>query len=140
LNPDTLRDTLVLDTSAVLAFLNRADPDHVAVRAVLQDPKVALIVPVGIMAEIGYLVETRLGQDVLGLFLQDILSENFTLDCGAEDTSRVRDLVARYRDMRLGYADAVVIACAERSSRKIVSLDRRHLDVVRREIAFDLMP
>ena len=132
--------SLVLDTSAVLAFLNRADVGHASVQEVLLREREPLVIPVGIMAEIGYLVETRLGQRVLSLFLQDIASGNFALDCGFEDVLRVRTLVERYADMSLGYADAVVIACAERSGLRIASLDRRHLNVVNREISFELLP
>ena len=132
--------SLVLDTSAVLAFLNRADAGHARVRSVLLEEREPLVVPVGIMAEIGYLVETRLGQRVLSLFLQDVAKGNFALDCGLEDISRIRELVERYADMSLGYADAVVIACAERSGLRIASLDRRHLNVVNREIHFELLP
>ncbi len=62
------------------------------------------------------------------------------LDCGLEDMSRVQALVERYADMSLGYADAVVIACTERSGLRIISLDRRHLNVVNREIQFELLP
>ena len=132
--------SLVLDTSAVLAFLNRADAGHVRVRGALLKEREPLVIPVGIMAEIGYLVETRLGQHVLALFLQDIAQGNFALDCGLEDTLRVQALVERYADMSLGYADAVVTACAERSGLRIISLDRRHLDIVNREIGFELLP
>ena len=132
--------SLVLDTSAVLAFLNRADVGHESVREVLLGKREPLVIPVGIMAEIGYLVETRLGQRVLSLFLQDIAGGNFTLDCGLKDVTRVGALVERYADMSLGYADAVVVACAERSGLRIISLDRRHLNVVNREIPFELLP
>ena len=132
--------SLVLDTSAVLAFLNRADAEHASVREVLSRERETLIVPVGIMAEIGYLVETRLGQRVLSLFLQDISEGNFTLDCGLGDVARVQALVERYADMSLGYADAVVIVYAERSGLRLISLDRRHLNVVNREIPFELLP
>ncbi len=45
---------------------------------------------------------------------------------------RIAELVARYRDLPLGTADASVIATAERLSiADIATLDRRHFTVAR---------
>jgi uncharacterized protein len=131
--------SLVLDTSAVLALLNRSEPHHVAVKGVLLAAPGDLIIPTGILAEIGYLVENRLSHAVFDLFLEDILDGNFTLDCGNNDITRIRHLSARYSNLPLGYADAAVIACAERLTTGIVSLDKRHFEVVQRELGFELL-
>src|SRR5690348_11577901 len=56
------------------------------------------------------------------------------LDCGERDIGRVRQLIARYDDLPLGSADAFVAACAERNGARILTLDRRHFDVVGREL------
>ncbi|HEV3311406.1 MAG TPA: hypothetical protein VG815_12910 [Chloroflexota bacterium] len=42
-------------------------------------------------------------------------------------------LVARYEDMPLGFSDASVIASAERNGRLVLTLDRRHFNVVAAE-------
>ncbi len=101
----------------------------------LEDPG-PYVVPAGILAEITYLIERRLGVRVLEGFIEDLESGGLTLDCGEEDLPRIRELVTRYADLPLGFADASVVACAEReggSAGRVLTLDRRHFDVVARE-------
>ena len=112
-----------LDSSVLFALLNRKDRDHERVIAALRASKPPFYIPTGILAEIAYLIEQRLGQSVLMAFLSDIKKGNFTLDCGETDLPRVETLVARYEDLPLGLADALVIACAERRGGKVLSLD-----------------
>jgi predicted nucleic acid-binding protein len=73
-------------------------------------------------------------------FLADLERGNLTLDCGDEGLPRVRELVARYSDLPLGYADAAVIACAERHGGLVLTLDRRDFGVVAREETIRLLP
>ena len=96
--------------------------------------------PVGILAEIAYLVETRLGNKVFDAFLRDIEARHFSLDCGLESVGDVRRLAERYADLPLGYADATVITCALKYGGRVVSLDRRDFEVVQRELDFTLLP
>ncbi len=58
-------------------------------------------------------VEHRLGIKVLDSFAGDLQAGGFSLDCGEQALSRVRELLTRYADLRLGFADATVIACAD---------------------------
>jgi predicted nucleic acid-binding protein len=44
--------------------------------------------------------------------------------------------VIRYADLPLGFADAAVIACAERAKAEVLTFDRRDFEVVRREGTF----
>lgn len=131
---------ITLDTSGLFALLNRADPDHArAVEALGSDPG-PFLVPAAILAEIAYLIEHRLGNQVLDAFLVDLVSHDFTLECGEEDLPRVRELVGRYADLPLGFADAAVIACAERSGGSVLTLDTRDFGVVAREGTITLVP
>jgi len=98
------------------------------------------LVPAGILAEIGFLVETRMGTDVLVAFLADLEQHAFTLANTEDDLARVRELVRQYADLPLGLADSTVVACAERSGGKVLTLDRRHFGVVAREGTIELLP
>jgi predicted nucleic acid-binding protein len=124
---------IVLDTSALLGLLDADDPDHGACAAALAGERAPYVVPAGILAEVAYLVERKLGLDVLEVFLADLASGALTLDCGEEDLGRIAELARRYEDLRLGFADASVIACAERSGGRVMTLDRRDFAVVARE-------
>lgn len=131
---------ITLDTSGLFALLNRKDPDHESVKATVIESPGPFLVPAGIMAEIAYLIERRLGVEVLDRFLEDLENGGLALECGEEDLSRVRELVQRYADLSLGFADSSVIACAERNGGRVLTLDRRDFGVVAREGGITLLP
>jgi predicted nucleic acid-binding protein len=131
---------IVLDTSGVFAALAVDDRHHAAAAAALDADRGPYVIPAGILAEVGYMIETKLGAPVLDAFLDDLIEGAFSFDCGEADLTRIRELVSRYADMPLGLADASVIACAERTSGRILTFDRRDFGVVAREGRFQLVP
>jgi predicted nucleic acid-binding protein len=131
---------ITLDTSAPCALLNPRDRAHrSAVEALEADPG-PYLVPSATLGEISYLVEERLRVSVLDLLLADLESGAFTLDCGEDDLGRTRQLVGRYADLALGYVDAAVIACAERSGGRVLTFDRRDFRVVAAEGTITVLP
>jgi hypothetical protein len=131
---------ITLDTSAVLALLNRRDPAHEAVVAELKSDDGPYLIPAGILGEIGYLAERRLRPEALDKLLGDLEERAFELDCGDERLGRVRELVSRYADLPLGLADATVVACAEKNQGRVLTLDVRHFTVVGREVGLTVLP
>ncbi len=89
--------------------------------------------PVLVITEVTYLLGTRLGADAEVRFIGDLAAGNLLPESVvASDWMRIAELVARYRDLPLGTADASVIAAAERLAiGTIATLDRRHFGVVR---------
>jgi hypothetical protein len=131
---------ITLDTSAILALLDRREAHHRSAVAILEADPGPYLVPAGILAEVGFMVETRLGARVLDLFLADLESGAFALDCGEGDLARIRQLVRDYADLPLGTADASVIACAERSGGRVLTFDVRDFSVVARESPIAIVP
>ena len=76
------------------------------------------------------MVEQRLGQSVLDTLLSDLVEGAFTVECGEEDLERAQQVMDRYKQLPLGVADALVIACAERHGGRVLSFDFRHFGVV----------
>ena len=131
---------ITLDTSALYALLNRLDRGHaVAVETLNSDPG-PYLVPAVTLGEIAFLVEERLGSRVLDLLLADLESGAYTLDCGEADLGRARQLVLRYEALSLGYVDAAVIACAERSGGRVMTFDLRDFGVVAAEGTITILP
>ena len=58
-----VRRTVIVDTSALLAFFDRNEPDHAAVAGVVAATTDALVVAPYVLAELDYLVATRHGVD-----------------------------------------------------------------------------
>jgi uncharacterized protein len=130
---------MTLDTSAVLALLNKKDINHQRIKnAVFAQPPPYLI-PTGILTEIAYLVETRFGMQTMNAFINDICAGVFQLEHVKADLERVQILTERYQNLPLGTADALVVACAERNDGLIISLDR-HFWVVAGEGKIHVQP
>jgi uncharacterized protein len=131
---------LTIDSSGLIALLVARDPDHAAAIEAITEERGALLVPAGILGEAAYMIERRGGADALDVFLHDLEAGAFTLDCGEDDLARIRALVARYRSLPLGFADAAVVACAERSGGAVLTFDRRDFAVVAGEGIISLRP
>ncbi len=131
---------ITLDTSGLFALLNRKDPHHERARSAFIEDRGPHLVPAGILAEITYLIERSLHLEVLTTFVADLEAGRFILECGEEDFGRIRELVKRYEDLPLGFADASVISCAERNGGKVLTLDRRHFGVVAAEGGISVLP
>lgn len=134
------RPVITLDTSGLYALLNRRDRSHAAALAALDGDPGPYLVPAATLGEVAYLVEDRLGIKVLDLLLADLESEAYTLDCGEADLGRARQLVQRYEDLSLGYVDAAVIACAERTGGRVLTFDLRDFGVVAAEGTITILP
>jgi predicted nucleic acid-binding protein len=132
---------IVLDTSAIFAAANIGDRDHEVIVAEIERDPGPYIVPAGILAECTYMLQRALGFDAVDAFVEDLESHGFTLECGDADITRIRALLRRYRDLPLDFADAAVIACAERIGGKAVTTDHRHfIPVARGEKTFLVLP
>ncbi len=99
-----------------------------------------LVLPAGIMGELAYMVESRVSGAAFDAVLRDIERGLYMLDCGEGDIPRIRKLIRRYAGFPLGYADASVIACAERLHAPVFTFDRRHFIVVASEGSFTVVP
>lgn len=132
----------IVDSGPLYAIIDAADEDHAVSREVLNRDELELVIPTLVVAEVSYLVGTRLGPGVEGRFLRS-LSEVEVESPAVDDWSRIAQLVDEYSDLPLGGTDASVVALAERlDTDVIVTLDRRHFSVVRPRhcAAFTLLP
>lgn len=124
---------IVADTSGLLALFNRREPAHAAVRGVVEAEPEPLIVSPYVVAELDYLVGTRMGTDAEVAVLSELSSGAYHLDhLGPEDLEQAARVVARYRDLRVGVADAsIVVLAARHRTRTVLTLDRRHFGALR---------
>jgi predicted nucleic acid-binding protein len=130
---------ITLDTSGLVAVVSPTDRHHQEVVSILRSDPGPRLIPAGILAEIGYLLEQRAGPHLVRSFVRDLEEQAYVLDCGEENLPRVRQLMDRYHDLPLGLADAVTIACAERHEGRVLSLDH-HFAVVGREGTITVLP
>ena len=124
---------MIVDTSALLAFFDTDEPDHRAVSTVLNGATEPLAVSPYVLAELDYLVASRLGVAAELAVLGELAGGAWDLPAmDADDLAKASSIIERYGDQEIGVADASIVVLADRyRTRTIVSLDRRHFDVVR---------
>jgi uncharacterized protein len=127
-----------------VAAADRADKDHAACRALLEDDEGPLVTSAMVLAEAAYLICRQLGPDAEAALYATILGGQLEVD-GPQlgDWARIRELVTTYASLRLGGTDASVITLAERhGATRIATLNQRDFTVVRprHADAFELLP
>ena len=125
---------MIVDTSALLAYFNSREPDHGDVARVIDEhADGVLVVSPYVVAELDYLVATRIGVDAELTVLRELSSGAWHLaDFDADNLERASAVIEKYRDQDIGLADAsnVVLADQHRTT-TILTLDRRHFEVLR---------
>jgi predicted nucleic acid-binding protein len=134
--------TIVLDTSVVVAFMNRRDDDHEEVVAWMETIGEDLATTPLILAEIDHLVSRGGGEDAAAAFYDDLSRGAYLVEWWPE---AVRETVeAARKNPGTGLADASLLALAARlGTARIATLDERHFRVVfplTGEAAFTLLP
>lgn len=124
---------MIVDTSALLAFFDTDEPDHDAVSAVIGGATEPLVVSPYVVAELDYLVASRLGVSAELAVLRELTGGAWDLPAiEVEALARARAVIERYADQEVGVADASNVILAERyRTRTIATLDHRHFDVLR---------
>jgi predicted nucleic acid-binding protein len=131
---------ITLDTSAIVALLNRSDSHHADAARALASRGGPTVVPLGILSEVDHVLSSTLGPQASVAFLLGLEQGDSLLDPGDGDIPRIRELLARYAELRLAYADAAVVACAERNGGRILTFDPRPFEVVARDVPISLVP
>lgn len=96
---------LVADTPALFAFLNRHDRHNKAVVKLFLTGKSPIIVPVAVLSELAWLVETNVGHHALAAFLDNCRNGGFQLVWQEANVPRVQKLMQRHADLPPGFAD-----------------------------------
>ena len=106
---------LLVDAGALYAQADRADPHHGAVVEILRAERGPLVTSQIAVAEADYLMLTRLGLDVEFAFLQDLAAGTFLAEClSRQELGLALEVARRYRDLKLGVADAALVVLAQR--------------------------
>ena len=134
----------MVDAGPLYAYVDVDDRHHDECLRLLETHPGPLVVPLLVVTEVVYLLESRLGADAEIRFLGDLAAGNLLVEPVAPaDWIRIAELVSVYQDLPLGTVDASVVAAAERRKiTAVATLDRRHLSVVRpsHAPAFEIVP
>lgn len=125
---------IALDTSGLLSLLDASQKQHgVCVKALAQARPPFLLSPF-VLAEVDYLLATRIGVNEEQAFLEEVANGAYQLEpFSAGDVADARGVIERYRDLEIGLADAsLVVLCDRYGIRDVLTLDERHFRALRR--------
>lgn len=133
---------IVLDTSVVVAFMNRRDDDHEQVAAWMAATEEELLTTPLIVAEIDHLVSRAGGTGAARAFYEDLSSGAYVVEWWPEAIFETVATASKRQDV--GLADASLVALAARlNTTRVATLDERHFRTARPltgEAAFTLLP
>lgn len=135
---------VLADTGPLYALIDRSDAWHGrVVRWWAEEPR-RVVIPVTVLPEVSYLLQTRIGAMAEQAFVRAVADGEFVIEpLEPGDTARAAELMREYPDLPLGFVDASIVAIAERlEARQILTTDRRHFGVIRprHTDAFSLLP
>ncbi len=123
---------VLVDTSAIIAFCDKRHTLNVQLRDLISDDDNVYIIPSPVVTEACYILNSRFGARFEISFIKEIIKTNFLFEpVKFEDFSRIAELLLKYDNLNLGFADGAIIAISERlGTNKIITLDRKHFEVV----------
>ena len=137
------RKITISDTGFVVALLNQSDIKHSDVVAIYQNYQ-QILLPQTVLAEVAYLVGRSAGVSTVAAFLKGLSASRFHLIPLSEtDVIRVSEILEEYKDSRIDFVDATVMAIAERLKiTLILTLDQRDFRLFRPKHCegFEILP
>lgn len=110
----------------------------------IEDTQTSLVLSPFVLAELDYLLATRIGHDAEVAVLEEVERGAYHLESfSAEDVRDSRHLIELYKDLGIGLADASNVVLAHRyDTLDILTLDQRHFRTLKssRDQPFRLLP
>lgn len=123
---------IVVDTSGLLSLIDEHQRHHAACAAVVMGAPGPFLLSPFVLAELDYLLATRIGSRAQRALLDEVARGAYRLEPFSNaDVGAARDLMAQYPDIPLGLADASIVVLAARyGTRDVLTLDERHFRAV----------
>ncbi len=135
---------LVIDTGPIVALLDGDDEAHERCAELLSSTREWRVIPSPVLPEVDALCRRYQAREAFARLLENVRRGAILVeDLLPEDYERVLELLETYRELRVGFVDAAVLAVVERlGETKLATLDRRHFGVMRpRHVgALELLP
>lgn len=123
---------ILIDTSGLLAAIDRAQPAHEAAAAAIAADAGPFSLSPFVLAELDYLLGRHVGTNAQRALLEDVSAGAYRLEPFSHgDIRRASEIIDRYADLAIGLADASIVVLAERlGSHDLLTLDERHFRAV----------
>jgi uncharacterized protein len=124
---------ILLDTSGVLSAIDSSQHRHADTVAALATARGPLLLSPFVLAELDYLLATRVSWEAELALLDEVARGAYRLEVfAAEDVATAHSVLERYHDLHIGLADASIVVLAERYGIiDVLTLDHRHFQALR---------
>jgi len=124
---------ILLDTSGLLAALDSSQRQHAQAAEALRGARGPLVLSPFVLAELDYLLATRVGPQAALALLAEVARGAYRLESfDAADVAAAREVIEAYADLDVGLADASIVVLADRyETRDVLTLDQRHFRTLR---------
>ena len=123
---------IVLDTGGLLAAIDASQRFHDAAKEVLDESTGPLILSSFVLAELDYMLASRVGPEAQLALLEEVERETYRLaQFSTRDVSEARRIMSQYADLGISLADASNVVLANRyGTLDVLTLDERHFGVL----------
>ena len=124
---------IILDTSGLLAAIDASQRHHAAAVAALRAADLPWVLSPFVLAELDYLLATRVGASAERALLSEVGRGVYRLESfHSEDIAAAARVIAKYSALEIRMADASVVLLANRYGvRDLLTLDERHFRAMR---------
>ncbi len=124
---------IILDTSGLLAAIDASQRHHTAAAAALRDMPPPWLLSPFVLAELDYLLATRVSQAAERALLAEVGRGVFRIEAfDAEEIASAERIIGRHANLDIGLADASLVVLANRYGiRDLLTLDERHFRALR---------
>lgn len=124
---------IVLDTGGLYAALDANETLHGRAVAALVAAQPPRVVSPFVLAELDYLLASRVGHQAQMALIDEVTRGAYQLDVfSAEDIGHAQRVTERYADLGIGLADASVVVLANRHrTLELLCTDERHFRALR---------
>jgi predicted nucleic acid-binding protein len=124
---------IVLDTGGLYAALDAGEALHGRAVAALVTATPPRVVSPFVLAELDYLIATRVGHQAQMALGEEVARGAYQLELfSSEDVGHAKRIMERFADQRIGLADASVVVLANRHrTLELLCTDERHFRVLR---------
>lgn len=123
---------MLLDTSGLLAALDAAQRTHAGAARSLEGASAPLVLSPFVLAELDYLLATRVGEAARLSLLAEVARGAYELQpFSRAEVQKARTIIERYADLAISLADASIVVLAGRyQTQDVLTLDERHFRVL----------
>lgn len=124
---------IILDTSGLLAAIDSSQRHHSAAAAALRVAPPPWVLSPFVLAELDYLLATRVNQQAERALLAEVARAVYRLESlDADEIATAERLIGRHAKLDIGLADASLVVLAERYGvRDLLTLDERRFRALR---------